>query len=96
LFFTDYDVILIAETSQARLLANKYLEEKVVPASEPLDALHIAIASVSGVDFIVSLNFEHIVRPWTIERIRRINLQEGFKPVGIYKPNEVKEVLELL
>jgi hypothetical protein len=29
------------------------------------DAAHIAITTVNGLDFIVSLNFEHIVRPWT-------------------------------
>jgi hypothetical protein len=53
------------------------------------DAAHIAITAVNGLDFIVSLNFEHIVRPWTIERVGRINVQEGYKGMGIYKPGEV-------
>ena len=38
---------------------------------------------------VISLNFEHIVRPWTIERVRKINIQEGYKGIGIYKPEEV-------
>jgi hypothetical protein len=54
--------------------------------------LHIAIATVNGLDFIVSLNFEHIARPWTIERVRHINLETGYKPIGIYKPMEVIEL----
>jgi hypothetical protein len=66
--------------------------EKVVPESEPVDAAHIAITAVNGIDFIVSLNFEHIVRPWTIERVRRVNLREGYNPIGIYKPAEVLEL----
>jgi hypothetical protein len=66
--------------------------EKVVPESEPVDAAHIAITAVNGIDFIVSLNFEHIVRPWTVERVRRVNLREGYNPIGIYKPVEVLEL----
>jgi hypothetical protein len=37
----------------------------------------------------VSLNFTHIVRPWTIERVRRVNRRESYQGIGIYKPAEV-------
>ena len=63
----------------------------VSPAWET-DAAHIAITAVNGLDFIVSLNFTHIVRPWTVERVRRVNFREGYKPIGIYKPSEVLEL----
>jgi hypothetical protein len=29
------------------------------------------------------------VRPWTIERVRRVNLREGYNPIGLYEPVEV-------
>ncbi|MCL2382590.1 MAG: hypothetical protein FWC64_13545, partial [Treponema sp.] len=61
------------------------------PAYET-DALHIAITTVSGLDFIVSLNFTHIVRTWTIERVRRVNKREGYQGIGIYNPAEVLEL----
>jgi hypothetical protein len=86
---TEFDIKLLEETDKVKRLAELYLLEKVVPESEPIDAAHIAITAANGLDFIVSLNFEHIVRPWTIERVRRINLREGYDPIGIYKPVEV-------
>jgi predicted nucleic acid-binding protein len=92
LLLSEFNIILLEETEQARELTEIYLKEKVVPASEPIDALHIAIATVNGLDYIVSLNFEHLVRPWTIEHVRRINLREGYKPIGLYKPEEVLQL----
>jgi hypothetical protein len=92
LLISDFHIIMLEEDEEARELAAIYLREKVLPPSAPIDALHIAIATVNGLDFIVSLNFEHIVRPWTIERVRHINLEAGYKPIGIYKPREVIEI----
>jgi hypothetical protein len=58
----------------------------------PEYSIKIAMTVVNGLDFIVSLNFTHIARPWTIERVRRVNFREGYKPIGIYKPSEVLEL----
>jgi hypothetical protein len=66
-------------------------EETVSPAWET-DAAHIAITTVNGLDFIVSLNFTHIARAWTDERVRRVNVREGYQGIGIYKPEEVLEL----
>jgi len=52
------------------------------------------MTTVNGLDFIVSLNFTHIARPWTIEKVRQVNIREGFNPIGIYKPVEVLEIYE--
>ena len=58
------------------------------------DATHIATATYYGLDFIVSLNFSHIVRPWTIERVRLVNWREKYHAIGIYKPSEVLAIYE--
>ena len=71
-----------------------YIKEGVVTSSWITDASHIAITAVYGLDFIVSLNLTHIVRAWTVERVRRVNLREGFNPIGIYKLAEVLEIYE--
>jgi predicted ABC-type ATPase len=42
----------------------------------PDDALHIAIASTTGMDYIVTRNFSHINNPFTICRIRH-TVEEG-------------------
>jgi hypothetical protein len=89
---TDYGVKILEPTDEARRLADLYVREGVVSPAWITDAAHIAITAVNGLDFIVSLNFEHIARPWTIERVRRVNIREDSKGVGIYKPGEVLEL----
>jgi hypothetical protein len=42
-------------------LTQKYMEENIVGEQYRSDALHIAIATVLGVDVLVSWNFKHIV-----------------------------------
>jgi hypothetical protein len=86
---TEYNVKVLEPTDEARRLAALYIDAGAIPTSHPTDAAHIAITAVNGLDFIVSLNFTHIARPWTIERVRRVNIQEGYKGIGIYKPEEV-------
>ncbi|AEF81041.1 hypothetical protein [Leadbettera azotonutricia] len=88
---TDYGVKNLAVTPDVERLAALYIQEKAVPVSSTVDAFHIAITAVNGLDFIVSLNFGHIARPWTIERVRLVNAREGLKGIGIYKPVEVIE-----
>jgi uroporphyrinogen-III synthase len=88
----EYGVKILFPTVETQRLTDLYIREEVVSPVWETDAAHIAMTSVNGLDFIVSLNFTHIARPWTIERVRRVNFREGFKPIGIYKPAEVLEL----
>jgi hypothetical protein len=85
----DYGVKLIDETPEVERLASLYLAGDAVPVGFHTDALHIAITAVYGLDFIVSLNFQHIVREKTIRITAEINAMEGYRAIGIYKPSEV-------
>ena len=44
-------------SDEAETLAELLIDRKVVPESEPRDALHIAIAAANGVQFIATWNF---------------------------------------
>jgi hypothetical protein len=85
----EYKVKMLPASVDADRLAALYVAEGAVPAGYPEDALHIAMTTVHGLDFIVSLNFEHIARPWTVERVRRVNIREDYKAIAIYRPAEV-------
>jgi predicted nucleic acid-binding protein len=85
----DYGVIFLRQSDEAERLAAVYIAEEAVKSSYPTDALHIAAATVYGLDFIVSLNFQHILRRKTIELTELINYRTGYKRVGIYSPGEV-------
>jgi hypothetical protein len=88
----EYGVKVLFPTEETQRLTELYVREGVVSPAWETDATHIAMTTANGLDFIVSLNFTHIVRPWTVERVRRVNLREGYKPIGIYKPSEVLEL----
>jgi predicted nucleic acid-binding protein len=87
----DNRIKLLERIEDAKQLAEKYIAEGAVKATYPTDALHIAIATVNELDFIVSLNFQHIVKRKTIEETERINSCYGYKRIRIYSPLEVIE-----
>jgi hypothetical protein len=86
---TEYDILFLEVTGEAERLAALYVQEGAVSPVYETDAAHIAMTAVNGLDFIVSLNFTHIARTWTIEKVRRVNVREGYQGIGIYKPGEV-------
>jgi hypothetical protein len=85
----DFGVKLLDVTDEVERLAGLYIQEGAISLAYETDAAHIAITAANGLDFIVSLNFTHIARAWTIERVRRVNVRENYKGIGIYKPAEV-------
>jgi hypothetical protein len=85
----EYNIKVFGKDEKTERLAEIYIREGAVKAAYPADALHIATATVNGVDFIVSLNFQHIVKRKTIETTARINSREGYRQIRIYQPSEV-------
>lgn len=51
--------------------------------------LHIALASVHGVDILVSWNFKHIVHFDKIVKFNAVNPEYGFRQLMILSPREV-------
>jgi hypothetical protein len=72
-------------------LAEKYMEQKIVSKKYYGDALHIAVATVIGVDVLVSWNFKHIVNLDKIKSFNSVNLREGYRVLEIRTPREVIE-----
>jgi predicted nucleic acid-binding protein len=70
-------------------LTDKYLSYGLMLAKFRNDALHLAIASYYDADYVVSLNFEHIVRERTREVLRGINAIVGFHSPIIVFPGEI-------
>ena len=89
---SDYGITFLEVTDEVDRISAQYIQEGAISPAWETDALHIAMATVHGLDLIVSLNFTHIVRLWTIDRVRRVNKREGYQGIGIYKPSEVLEI----
>jgi predicted nucleic acid-binding protein len=84
-----YNITVFGTSADAENLANMYISKGALPKKSHVDAIHIAIASVSNLDIIVSLNFRHIVREKTIKLINTTNIVLGYKTVKIQSPMEV-------
>jgi hypothetical protein len=92
----EYDLEVIPVSDETKSLAEAYIKAGIIPSVYRADGFHIAAATVKGLDFIVSLNFRHIVKRKTIEETELINFREGYKKIGIYSPAEVIDYAENL
>ena len=70
-------------------LADKYIEAKVVGKTSRADCQHIAIATLTKADVLVSWNFKHIVNLDKISKYNMINILNGYKTIEIRSPREV-------
>ena len=88
---TEYDITVLDESEDAQRFADIYVNEGIIPAKYRTDGLHIAIAAINGLDMIISLNFQHIVKTKTRMATAGINISYGCKAIQIYSPMEVIE-----
>ena len=83
-------VVEVIEISEETLrLRDAYIEAGIVSSQWAEDALHVALATVSGCALIVSWNFKHIVHFEKIPLYNTINVLKGYSNVGIFSPLEV-------
>jgi len=61
----EYNITLLPITNESDLFADVYVSEKIIPSRFRLDGAHIAIASLNGLDYVLSYNFQHINRAKT-------------------------------
>jgi hypothetical protein len=90
-YIADYGITVIPASDEIVRLADVYITTGVIPKRFITDALHIAAATVTGLDYIVSLNFRHIVKHKTIIETELINAREGYRREFIHTPAEVTD-----
>lgn len=81
--------LLVSSSSEAEVLRQEYMAAGVLAAPYEDDALHVAIATVSKADLIVSWNFKHLVHVDRIRRFNAVNLVQGYPAIDIRSPKEV-------
>jgi predicted nucleic acid-binding protein len=82
-------VEFVNTSAESDTLRNAYLEAAVVGPASSNDAAHIAVATVSNADLVVSWNFKHIVHFEKIGGYEGVNGQRGYRSPRIYSPREV-------
>jgi len=87
-------VLVISEDDNSADLVEIYEKEDFIRKGARLDLRHLAVATVGGVDAVVSWNFRDIVNIRTRRAIHAINLRLGYPLIEIVSPEEVIEYEE--
>jgi predicted nucleic acid-binding protein len=80
---------IVAVTLETVDLVEEYERRGVLSPRYRNDMLHIALATLAGVDVLVSWNFRHIVRLDKIQAFNDVNQERGLGALNIYSPREV-------
>ena len=83
--------LTLATTDEAQALADSIVAGKGIPSEYPEDALHVALASVNGVEVIVTWNFAHLNNPFTRMKVRQLVEKAGYECPEICSPEELLE-----
>lgn len=60
---------------------------RCIPSGE--DSLHVATASYFGISYLVSWNYEHLVKVKTRRLVNLVNTLEGFREIETISPLEL-------
>jgi hypothetical protein len=86
------DQMPLLELNEAALaLAETLVKDGPLPQEAVEDALHIAAATVNGLDYLLTWNFRHIANATMRYRIERVCRSEGYEPPIICTPQELLE-----
>ena len=83
---------VLAVVQVANDLAKALISQSAVPPTFPEDALHIALASVNALEYLVTWNFKHIANAQMRTKIGDVCIAEGYPAPTICTPEELMGV----
>ncbi len=81
----------LAVSEEAELLATRLLADAAIPEKAKTDALHIAVATVHGIDYLLTWNCKYIANAVMRPKIEAICRASGYEPPVICTPLEFME-----
>ena len=83
----DFKVLKV--NKNIRDLAEVYIDKGIFPEKYIDDALHVAIASYYEISYLISWNFQHLVKVRTRRSVKLVNSLEGIREIEIISPQEL-------
>lgn len=81
------DIPRLALTDEVRGVAHVLVRDRVMPGPETAgDAVHVAVATVHAIDYLLSWNVRHLANPNKVEHLRRVCRKLGLTPPDIRTP----------
>jgi hypothetical protein len=87
----DYGIKVLNYDDRAQNLADRYINAGILPKRSRVDGIHIAMAALNNMDYIVSLNFKHINKVKTKLNIEVVHAELDCSNPIICTPMEVLE-----
>jgi hypothetical protein len=83
------DLQLLQFNPLALALAKQFVQKKLVPEKAMEDALHVALATVSGMDYLLTWNCKYIANASIRHRIEQFCYAQAYEPPVICTPQEL-------
>jgi hypothetical protein len=83
---------LLQMSEEIGSLAESLLGSVPLPDKAGIDALHISVAAVNGIQYLLTWNCKHIANPSMRPRIERLCREMGYEPPTICTPQELLEI----
>jgi predicted nucleic acid-binding protein len=87
------EALLLELTPEAAKLAREILDQGGMPAKARVDAVHVSLAAVHGLDYLLTWNCTHIANAAMRGKVEAICRAAGFEPPVICTPIELIKAL---
>ena len=88
---TIKDVPELEVTEAVKTLAKALIDEGPIPEKAEIDAYHIAVAAVNGMEYLLTWNCTHIANAIIRSRVEAVCRRHGYEPPVICTPQELME-----
>jgi predicted nucleic acid-binding protein len=85
------DIMELQATEEVRVLGRELIRRNALPTNAVVDAYHVAIATVTGVEYLLTWNCSHIANAHTRPKIEAACRALGYEPPIICTPQELTE-----
>jgi predicted nucleic acid-binding protein len=84
-------LVELQATQAVEALGRELITRNALPAAAAIDALHVAIAAVNGIEYLLTWNCTHIANAYTRPKIETTCRALGYEPPIICTPQELTE-----
>jgi len=82
-------VPLLRISDQAYALQSELLRRTQIPRKAENDALHIAVAAIHGIEFLITWNCKHMANAMMLPAVYKVCRAAGYEPPLVCTPYEI-------
>jgi predicted nucleic acid-binding protein len=76
--WSEISPTMLENSREVESLSKLYLKKRALPSGSAADALHVAFATVHGMDVLLTWNMDHLAHVGRRNRLIGLNLEEGY------------------